>query len=563
MSQYHIPPFLVVCIMLFTAVQVCAQPQYTVTDLGDFRATAIAGPWVVGRENDLPTRLNLDTGQKTFLQSSGYWGLASAVMPSGEAAGYDAVPRSNGLNQTAAYWTAAGERVLLSSLPSSQVSGINQSSAMSGIAMIDDPGLYPTRAMRWSPGGASVQVLGTLGGHRSWGSGIDDQGLVWGSAQTPTQATHAAVFDMNGAAIDLGTLDGKSSDIVAVNPEGTGVGSSGPWAMTATVAQGLTALSIPAGFEYCQGRSIAPAGAVVGSCVHIVGQADRDVYHAMLWPNSQQVIDLNTAVDTQGWVLESTGGISAEGEIVGTMLRQGQRRSYLLTPTAQVAAECGGSVPCRCGDTVVQDYTFTAHLGPCAAQGTDAGLVIASGVTVNGNGYRISGTRGGTGLLFDGVASSQVIGLHVTEFANGVKMRGGASGNVYRDAWVWSHTQHGVWLDQAGDNWIWEVHSVLNGASGIMLSDASRNTIGQSDVWSNPVSLHMTRADRNILYVNGLFGDAGHAAVLDDSHGNSFYWNTLICRNGSAIILHNSDDNSAIGNVIDCPVHRDEAVASR
>jgi hypothetical protein len=212
---------------------------------------------------------------------------------------------------------------------------------------------------------------------------------------------------------------------------------------------------------------------------------------------------------------------------------------------------------------VVQDYTFTANLGPCAAQGTDAGLVMASGVTVNGDGYRISGTRGGTGILFDGVAGSQVIGLHVTEFANGVKMRGGASGNVYRDAWVWSHTQHGVWLDQAGDNWVWGINSVLNGASGIMLSDASSNTIGQSDVWSNPVSLHMTRADRNIIYVNGLFGDAGHAAILDDSHGNRFYWNTLICRNGNAIILSNSDDNSAIGNVIDCPVRRDEAMAHR
>jgi Periplasmic copper-binding protein (NosD) len=104
---------------------------------------------------------------------------------------------------------------------------------------------------------------------------------------------------------------------------------------------------------------------------------------------------------------------------------------------------------------------------------------------------------------------------------------------------------------------------VPNGAGGITLSDASSNTIGQSTVWSNPVSLHMTRADSNIVYVNGLFGDAGHAAVLDDSHGNSFYWNTLICRNGSAVILRNSDDNSAIGNVIHCPVRRDEAMALR
>ena len=29
------------------------------------------------------------------------------------------------------------------------------------------------------------------------------------------------------------------------------------------------------------------------------------------------------------------------------------------------AANCGGAVPCKCGDKVTQDYIMTEDLGPC------------------------------------------------------------------------------------------------------------------------------------------------------------------------------------------------------
>ena len=67
MSQYHISPFLVVCIMLYSVVQIYAQPRYTLTDLGAFQPQAIAGPYIVGSENGLPVRLNIETGEKIIL----------------------------------------------------------------------------------------------------------------------------------------------------------------------------------------------------------------------------------------------------------------------------------------------------------------------------------------------------------------------------------------------------------------------------------------------------------------------------------------------------------------
>ena len=49
MRRYRAIPCLVVCVILLTAVQVYAQPQYTVTDLGNLQPTAVIdGPIVYG-----------------------------------------------------------------------------------------------------------------------------------------------------------------------------------------------------------------------------------------------------------------------------------------------------------------------------------------------------------------------------------------------------------------------------------------------------------------------------------------------------------------------------------
>jgi hypothetical protein len=73
----------VACLMLTAAVELNAQPQYTYTDLGPFSPRAIAGPWIVGQENGLPTRLNIDAGQKIVLGHAGYGGTVNAVLSLG------------------------------------------------------------------------------------------------------------------------------------------------------------------------------------------------------------------------------------------------------------------------------------------------------------------------------------------------------------------------------------------------------------------------------------------------------------------------------------------------
>ena len=68
-----------------------------------------------------------------------------------------------------------------------------------------------------------------------------------------------------------------------------------------------------------------------GDAVGRSGNADLSEAHAVLW-NRDVAIDLNSRVTEPGWLLVSATGINEVGQIVGTALRDGRRRAYLLTP---------------------------------------------------------------------------------------------------------------------------------------------------------------------------------------------------------------------------------------
>jgi len=57
-----------------------------------------------------------------------------------------------------------------------------------------------------------------------------------------------------------------------------------------------------------------------------------------------------------------------------------------------LAGSCGGTVACRCGDTVVADYLMTGDLGPCAGHG----LLVRSNVTLDCQGFRLEGIGDGS-----------------------------------------------------------------------------------------------------------------------------------------------------------------------
>jgi probable HAF family extracellular repeat protein len=100
-------------------------------------------------------------------------------------------------------------------------SAINNAGQMTGVMRV--PG--GSHAFLYTSG--DVRDLGTLGGTRSFGHGISDNGMVTGDATPPSDPTSRAFIYANGAMRDLGTLPGGSGSIgVSINNFGQVTGSA-------------------------------------------------------------------------------------------------------------------------------------------------------------------------------------------------------------------------------------------------------------------------------------------------------------------------------------------------
>ena len=553
MHRYQRTLTIVVCLMLHTAVPTYAQPQYTLTDLGAFVPTAIAGPWVFGYEptapHYTPIRLNMETGERLLLSHFGRGGIPNTAHPSsGAAIGTAKITvqgAPNGELDVATFWASDGSAWQMPGPIPSYGLGINEEYVMVGFSTSCPDG---HRALRWwpdTPEPECLQANGT-GTIFALGAAVDAQNRVWGQ-----HSDTVAMWNEDGEETLLpahGAVWGGNHTFAVGEADNTGAHFVAP----ATV----TKLPKPAiqGIGRCLATGVNGHGQAVGWCsagVRPTVPFPRAVY----WPNATTVIDLES-VTTPGVRLQRAVGINDDGEII---VLAGDNRSVLLTPVGPQAAQCGGPDPCRCGDTVVRDYTFPGPLGPCAQ-----GLRIASGVQVHGNGQVLSGSGGGVGVLFDGAQGADVGSLHVTGFEVGVKFQGGARGNRYHDSWVWGHTQNGLWFE-AGvqENVVVGVNALLNGEYGVVLTLAERNTVAYVTAWSNGTSLALHATDRNTFWTNTWYGDRGDAALVTDSHGNVFYFDTFACAPGYAIVLRDSEDTDVHQVRIGCPVRREPAVASQ
>jgi hypothetical protein len=362
----------VACLMLTAVVELNAQPQYTYTDLGPFSPRAIAGPWIVGQENGLPTRLNIDTGQKIVLGHAGYGGTVNAVLSSGVAVGTIKMQGTGGLIDAATFWDAAGQFVLLPGNAPSYASAINEAWMVAG-GSVSCAGMGG--AVRWWLMEGRAECLEQQSGLASFGNPIDGQHRVWGHI-----GNVVAVWEVGKSAYELFAEGGVQAvvfgdnEVLAVG-DAEQRGSFNHLAAHFRFPPAITLLpTLLTGNDIiCSALGINAASVTVSLCAK--GGSSR----AMFWPNTTTVVDLNTLVQAPT-VLASAKGINDDGDIVG-LTTDGW--GYVLTPIVEppAIAVLLNQTDFAPGHTLGMDLAMR-NPGPLLTTDHYVGVILPDGQTV-------------------------------------------------------------------------------------------------------------------------------------------------------------------------------------
>jgi hypothetical protein len=302
--------------MLYTHVQIWAEPLYTVTDLG---------AWVPAAVNDSATvagTQSIETGPSPAVLANG---AIVRLGQRGNAMGINAhgttVGEANGWpfrwdTREWSYWP----------VPSWAVRG----TAMAINAVGQATGSISTGrqqfAVRWQD--ESIVIL--AGGRR--GNAINAHGDVGGQWADAAGHTYAGVWDMNGTLYDLGRLGAESASIYAINDArqvaGTTTEADMMRAFHGQLGVGIALLPLLDDFVQSRGLGIDPDGSVVGTATPRSG-----LPVGALWTPDGTMYDLNRLIDpASGWVLQSALAVNAHGQIVGHGTWRGQSRAFLLMP---------------------------------------------------------------------------------------------------------------------------------------------------------------------------------------------------------------------------------------
>jgi probable HAF family extracellular repeat protein len=232
---------------------------------------------------------------------------ASYAQPLGINSSGQVVGRSNGAQSTA-FLYSGGTMSSLGTLggPNSEAGGINNAGVVAGSANLADG---TSRAFTYA--GGVKTPLGTLGGSSSFGYGINNAGTVAGASYLAGDLTYHAVTYSGGAITDLGTLGGAASFGRVINDAGAVAGwstnSSGDGRAFVSVGGVMNDLGTLGGTA-SDAWGINANGAVVGAS-WIAG----DLYsHAFLYSGGVMV-DLGTLGAQQS----AAYGINSAGSVVG------------------------------------------------------------------------------------------------------------------------------------------------------------------------------------------------------------------------------------------------------
>ena len=342
-------------LLLSTASFLCAQtPRYVVIDLGTlagYAESAGSGINDAGEVAGSSLKTTYGLSRATLFRAGfapldlGTLGTASAgngINISGKVAGYSITSNSG---YRATLFQAGTAPLDLGDFGyDSFGSGINNAGQVAGYATTSGG----RHAALFSAGGAP-QDLGALTNSNSQAMGVavNNIGQVAGYDRTSSGINHAVLFSTFSSPLDLGSLVASGSSFGSgINNVGLVTGSADTYsgrhaALFSTGSAPKDLGSLGGGFS--TGNSINNSGQVVGSSFTPAG-----AFHAFLFLNHASestadfdaknwVKDLNKIINPEAakppyWVLGDAQGINDAGQITGQGVNKGNTRAYLATP---------------------------------------------------------------------------------------------------------------------------------------------------------------------------------------------------------------------------------------
>jgi parallel beta-helix repeat protein len=238
----------------------------------------------------------------------------------------------------------------------------------------------------------------------------------------------------------------------------------------------------------------------------------------------------------------------------------------LLLATRLPAAECGGPVPCDCGDTLTGATRLARDLGPCERDG----LVLRFGAVLDCSGHTIRGDgsergeaapRAGEdrlpsfGIILDGTTGASVEDCKVTGFDYGIELSGARDSRVsgvetFHNGDFHHRVGYGIHLSRSYGNTI-ERSLVHDSADeGIHIgTDSDRNTVARNRAHDNGrENFYILNARGNRLVGNHGWGDVSANLYMKNAVDNVIEDNRFESR--PVVVRGASEGNVFTANVL-------------
>jgi len=181
------------------------------------------------------------------------------------------------------------------------------------------------------------------------------------------------------------------------------------------------------------------------------------------------------------------------------------------------AADCGGVVPCACGDTVIESIALTADINCDGAFTGSALTVSAPDISIDGGGYSING---GNDLMMAGINIASQNNIIISNFSS--------------------------------------INNAINGIKAATSSNITINQINFEEIYTNNSGSFDNYIAINFFNVSSSTIDnievkdiIEYGVYLKNSNNNSVTNNQINGAKGAAIFLDNADNNEVNNNILE------------